>query len=157
MSILQYSQVFSTYRTALLLPSVMYMIDSHLLVKEVNAKFFDNTLAEQHLHAALMCPTATMADNYERLELLGMRLRQTSIHDVTDTTFVRRCVHQVCYIYILLRDNAEHARRCPSLVSPTRYKQQGPPYGSYQGRHTPLYPEQTACAKNLASEPRQRL
>ena len=78
-------RLVSTYRTALLLPSIMHTIDSHLLDKEVNAKFFDNALAEQHLHAALTCPTATMADNYERLELLGMPMRNLHIiNGITD-------------------------------------------------------------------------
>ena len=50
----------------------MHMIDSVLLVKEMNAKLFDNTIREDYLHAAIVCPTAGLQHDYERLELLGI-------------------------------------------------------------------------------------
>ena len=49
----------------------MHMIDSMLLVKELNAKLFDNTISDHYLQAALICPTASMEHDYERQELLG--------------------------------------------------------------------------------------
>ena len=69
---------FSTYRTALLLPSILHMIDSFLLVKEMNSTLFDNAIREDYLHAAVICPTAGLQFDYERLELLGTVLRLAS-------------------------------------------------------------------------------
>lgn len=61
----------STFRTALLLPSVLRRLDDILLVKELNAKFFDHSILEHHLHAAVSAPSAAVDIDYERLELLG--------------------------------------------------------------------------------------
>jgi endoribonuclease Dicer len=61
----------STLRTALLLPSITRRLDDVLLVKELNAKFFDHSITEQLLHAAISTPAAGMEFDYERLELLG--------------------------------------------------------------------------------------
>jgi endoribonuclease Dicer len=61
----------STLRTALLLPSITRRIDDFLLVKEVNAKFFEHSIIEHHLHAAISAPAAGIEFDYERLELLG--------------------------------------------------------------------------------------
>lgn len=61
----------STFRTALLLPSVLHELDSQLLVKELNAILFNNAIAETHLKAAVVSPNAAMGQDYERLELLG--------------------------------------------------------------------------------------
>ncbi|THH00410.1 hypothetical protein EW026_g2116 [Hermanssonia centrifuga] len=61
----------STFRTALLLPSIMHMIDAMLLVKQLKATFFDNIVEENHLLAAVSPPTASVEHDYERLEFLG--------------------------------------------------------------------------------------
>lgn len=61
----------STLRTALLLPSITRRIDDFLLVKELNAKFFEHSIIEHHLHAAISAPAAGIEFDYERLELLG--------------------------------------------------------------------------------------
>src|SRR6266481_6542577 len=61
----------STLRTAFLLPSIMRRIDDLLLVKELNAKFFEHSIVEHHLHAAISAPAAGNEFDYERLELLG--------------------------------------------------------------------------------------
>lgn len=61
----------STLRTALLLPSVTRKIDELLLVKELNAKLFEHSILEHHLHAAISTPSAGVEFDYERLELLG--------------------------------------------------------------------------------------
>ncbi|KAJ3502176.1 hypothetical protein NLJ89_g9005 [Agrocybe chaxingu] len=61
----------STLRTALLLPSIMRRLDDLLLVKELNAKFFDNAVREDLLHNAICTPSAGLEYDYERLELLG--------------------------------------------------------------------------------------
>nr|GAT54023.1 predicted protein [Mycena chlorophos] len=60
-----------TFRTALLLPSIMHRVDSFLLVKEVNARFFRNQISESRLDEAITAPSSRMELNYERLELLG--------------------------------------------------------------------------------------
>ena len=62
---------YSAYRTSLLLPSLLRRLDDLLLVKELNAKFFDHSIVESHLHAAVSSPSATVEVDYERLELLG--------------------------------------------------------------------------------------
>ena len=49
----------------------MRRIDDLLLIKELNAKFFDHMILEQHLHEAVSPPSAAIEYDYERLELLG--------------------------------------------------------------------------------------
>lgn len=61
----------STFRTALLLPSITRRIEDLLLVKELNASFFDHSISEYHLHSAISAPSASVEFDYERLELLG--------------------------------------------------------------------------------------
>ncbi|KAJ3544007.1 hypothetical protein NM688_g5792 [Phlebia brevispora] len=61
----------STFRTALLLPSIMHAIDSLLLVKELNSNLLDDKLEEGLLWSAVTSATASMGRDYERLELLG--------------------------------------------------------------------------------------
>jgi endoribonuclease Dicer len=46
-------------------------MDDFLVVKELNAKFFDHSIIERHLHAAISAPSAGIEFDYERLELLG--------------------------------------------------------------------------------------
>src|SRR5258708_7907647 len=59
------------FRSALLLPSILRRIDEYLLVKELNAKLFDNWLDEKPMLEALTTPSANAECDYERLELLG--------------------------------------------------------------------------------------
>ncbi|KAF8165429.1 hypothetical protein B0H34DRAFT_689150 [Crassisporium funariophilum] len=61
----------SIYRTAMLLPSIMRRIDDFLIVKELDAKLFDNVVREDLLHVAICTPSAGLEYDYERLELLG--------------------------------------------------------------------------------------
>ncbi|TFY77295.1 hypothetical protein EWM64_g6716 [Hericium alpestre] len=61
----------STFRTALLLPSITRRIDDLLLVKELNATFFDHSISEDLLHTAVSAPSVGYEFDYERLELLG--------------------------------------------------------------------------------------
>ncbi|KAF8192504.1 hypothetical protein BJ912DRAFT_263253 [Pholiota molesta] len=61
----------STLWTAMLLPSIMRRIDDLLLVKEMDAKFFDHAIREDLLHIAICTPSAGLEYDYERLELLG--------------------------------------------------------------------------------------
>jgi hypothetical protein len=62
---------YSIARTALALPSILTRIDEALLVKEANARMFDNVIREDLLRAALTPPGAEVESNYERLEILG--------------------------------------------------------------------------------------
>ncbi|OBZ71925.1 Endoribonuclease Dicer 1 [Grifola frondosa] len=55
----------------LLMPSITSKIDDLLLVKQVNAKFFQHIIEEDYLLAALSPPAAWVEHDYERLELLG--------------------------------------------------------------------------------------
>lgn len=61
----------STMKTAMLLPSIMRRVDDLLLVKEMDAKFFDHAVREDLLHNAICTPSAGLEYDYERLELLG--------------------------------------------------------------------------------------
>ncbi|KAF8591451.1 ribonuclease III [Ramaria rubella] len=61
----------STLRMALLLPSITRRLEDILLVKELNAKFFDHCIMEHLLHTAVSAPSASVEFDYERLELLG--------------------------------------------------------------------------------------
>ncbi|KIP10639.1 hypothetical protein PHLGIDRAFT_494339 [Phlebiopsis gigantea 11061_1 CR5-6] len=61
----------SSFRTALLLPSIMHMLECMLLVKEMSVVIFESKIQERHLLEAVT-PSATQVErNYERLELLG--------------------------------------------------------------------------------------
>lgn len=62
---------YSIARTALVLPSILTRIDEALLIKEANARMFDNVIREDLLRAALTPPGAEVESNYERLEILG--------------------------------------------------------------------------------------
>ena len=46
-------------------------LDAFLLVKELNAKFFDHAIREEELLASISTPAACSGVDYERLELLG--------------------------------------------------------------------------------------
>ncbi|KAJ7638731.1 hypothetical protein FB45DRAFT_976818 [Roridomyces roridus] len=61
----------STFRMALLFPSIARRLDSFLLVKELNARFFNHQISENLLDMAITAPSARMEYDYERLELLG--------------------------------------------------------------------------------------
>ena len=61
----------SIARTALALPSIMTRIDEILLVKELNARKFDNVIREVLRREVLTPPAAGAESNYERLEILG--------------------------------------------------------------------------------------
>jgi len=49
----------------------MTKLDETLLVKELNARMFDNVIREDLLREALTPPAAEAGYNYERLEILG--------------------------------------------------------------------------------------
>lgn len=49
----------------------MAKIDKILLVKELNARMFDNVIREDLLREALTPPAAEAESNYERPEILG--------------------------------------------------------------------------------------
>ncbi|KAH9482923.1 Dicer-like protein 1 [Psilocybe cubensis] len=61
----------STLWTSMLLPSIMRRINDILLVKELDAKYFDHAIREDLLHNAICAPSAGLEYDYERLELLG--------------------------------------------------------------------------------------
>ena len=57
------------------MPSIMNKIESYLLVKELNARLFENAIIEQQLLIALSTPAAWTEFNYERLEFLGKPIK----------------------------------------------------------------------------------
>ena len=64
----------------------MRRIDDLLIVKELDAKFFDHAIREDLLHTAICTPSAGMEYDYERLELLGMPCGCVML---TDTDFTQ--------------------------------------------------------------------
>lgn len=54
-----------------MLPSILIELDQLLLVQEFNARVFNGRLDPTLVRMALMTPSASLEDNYERLELLG--------------------------------------------------------------------------------------
>ena len=49
----------------------MRRIDDFLLIKELNARLFENAISEDLLHVAVSAPSSCIEYDYERLELLG--------------------------------------------------------------------------------------
>lgn len=69
---------------SLLLPSIIRRIDDYLLVKEINAKLFDNWLHEKAVLIAITAPSAAAEFDYERQELLGWLLYPSNSLILTD-------------------------------------------------------------------------
>lgn len=65
------NRTHSALRTFTLLPSIMKKFDDLMLVKELNSRFFGNSINEEQLHAAITPPLVLMEFDYERLEMLG--------------------------------------------------------------------------------------
>ncbi|GAA5975735.1 hypothetical protein JCM11641_005854 [Rhodosporidiobolus odoratus] len=61
----------SVFRTVYMLPSILTDLDQHLIVQELNDTLFDGKIDPQQLYLALMTPSATVGQDYNRLELLG--------------------------------------------------------------------------------------
>ncbi|KAG9317557.1 hypothetical protein JVU11DRAFT_1764 [Chiua virens] len=61
----------STFRTALLLPSITKRIEDFLIVHELNANLLSYSINENLLLAAISAPSAGFEVNYERLEFFG--------------------------------------------------------------------------------------
>ncbi|GAA5839253.1 hypothetical protein JCM11251_006019 [Rhodosporidiobolus azoricus] len=59
------------FRTAYLLPSILTGLDQRLLVLELNERVFENKLDHEQLCLALTTPSASVGQDYQRLELLG--------------------------------------------------------------------------------------
>ncbi|KAJ7095296.1 hypothetical protein B0H15DRAFT_775415 [Mycena belliarum] len=68
---LKFTVPASTFRTALLFPSITRRLDSFLLVKELNARFFNHQISEALLDMAITARSTRTEYDYERLELLG--------------------------------------------------------------------------------------
>ena len=95
----------SAFRTALLLPSILRRVDDLLLVKELNAKFFDHSIAENHLHEAISSPSSLVEIDYERLELLGKSQSPTYFqqYETHTNTSRRRRVPQILSFNLCVR------------------------------------------------------
>ncbi|TFK28818.1 hypothetical protein FA15DRAFT_664885 [Coprinopsis marcescibilis] len=61
----------SILRTVLLAPSIISKVDDLLVVKELNMRFFNNSIREDLLYIAITTVSAEMEHDYERLEVLG--------------------------------------------------------------------------------------
>lgn len=64
----------STFRTALLLPSITKRIEDFLIVHELNANLFGYSIHENLLLSAISAPSAGFEVDYERLEFFGLIL-----------------------------------------------------------------------------------
>ncbi|EJT97649.1 ribonuclease III [Dacryopinax primogenitus] len=67
----KYCLSLSSYRTSMILPSVMARVEEMLLVQECNSVVFHDRLDEVFLLPALTSPSAGAGYDYQRLELLG--------------------------------------------------------------------------------------
>ncbi|GAA5903989.1 hypothetical protein JCM6882_003794 [Rhodosporidiobolus microsporus] len=61
----------SIFRTAYLLPSILTELDQRLLILELNERVFKNQIEHEQLHVALTTPSASVGQDYQRLELIG--------------------------------------------------------------------------------------
>ena len=89
----------------------MRRIDDFLLIKELNARLFENAISENLLHVAVSAPSSCIEYDYERLELLG----ESIAHRLVQETFVtvvlnscgrRRLIFEVFVHNICLRDES---------------------------------------------------
>lgn len=86
----------SMFRTMHLIPSIMWKLDDLLVVKEMNNRYFQNSIREDLLCEALTTVSAGMEQDYERLELLGEAqhsldwfISQTCAHGMTGDAFLK--------------------------------------------------------------------
>jgi hypothetical protein len=93
----------STFRTALLIPSITRRIDNFLLVKELNARFFDHQISEVLLDMAISAPSARLEYDYERLELLGEFIHILLQFHQSYTSF-RRFFPQIFVVNLRVRE-----------------------------------------------------
>jgi len=68
----------------------MRKLDDILLVKELDAKFFDHTIREDLLHNAICTPSAGFDYDYERLELLGQFILIVAEHAIHSLTLMMK-------------------------------------------------------------------
>ncbi|KAI5124869.1 hypothetical protein M0805_007301 [Coniferiporia weirii] len=105
----------SVYRSATLLPSITSRLDDVLLIKELNAKYFDHSIAEPQLHAAVSSPSAAVEFDYERLELLGdayLKYLSSIYLFVTFPTLHEGALHTSRQRIISNRSLLRNANRC---------------------------------------------
>lgn len=69
----------STFRTALLLPSITKRIEDFLIVHELNANLFSYSIHENLLLSAISAPSAGLEVDYERLEFFGWLDTRTTV------------------------------------------------------------------------------
>ena len=62
----------STFRTTLVLPSIVRRIEDFLIVQELNIKVFNHAVHEDLLFTVISTPSAGYEVDYERLELSGL-------------------------------------------------------------------------------------
>jgi len=136
----------SIFRTATLLPSILRRLDDVLLVKELNAKFFDHAISEHYLHAAVSAPSAAVEFDYERLELLGdayLKYLSSIYLFVTLPTYSEGALHILRQRIISNRALLRNSNRCglpqyiqsksftPKIWSPPNFLVYRPPKTSY--------------------------
>ncbi len=132
----------------------MTKLESYLLVKELNARLFQNAILEQQLLIAISTPAAYTEVNYERLEFLGEL--QVVRHPFRDADGPRLCLSRRLVpegrrVQLLLRDHArERCRRAPQRAA-VLDREPSPPGGSHARRGAIVHPAQTLRGQVMAA------
>ena len=99
----------STFRTALLLPSITKRIEDFLIVHELNANLFGYSIHENLLLSAISAPSAGFEVDYERLEFFGWLHISCIIHaawftPVAGDSFLK----YLASVYVFVTNPAHH-------------------------------------------------
>lgn len=97
----------STFRTALLLPSITKRIEDFLIVHELNANLFGYSIHENLLLSAISAPSTGFEVDYERLEFFGwsnISRRHPFFTPVAGDSFLK----YLASIYVFVTNPAQH-------------------------------------------------
>jgi len=112
---------YSVFKTATAFPSIQYRINDMLVVRELNAVLLENRVDDTLLLTALTTPSASMAFDYERLELLGSyNLFIRSERVMYSRSLCRGCFFKIFSVCIPLRHSTQYKRGITSYTS-SRY------------------------------------
>lgn len=132
-------------RTLTLLPSIMKRVDDALLVRELNAMYFNNEINETTLHAAITAPSASVEVDYERLELLGMSADNGIKYNAEISP--RGRLFKISILDISIRYKPYPTRGYSTYRKAKDHQQQGPSCECRQVRVATIYPIQAIHAK----------
>ncbi|KAF8974226.1 hypothetical protein BDZ97DRAFT_3979 [Flammula alnicola] len=150
----------STLWTAMLLPSIMRRINDLLLVKELDARFFDHAVREDLLHIAICAPSAGLEYDYERLELLGdafLKYLSSIYVFVTNPSLTEGALHVARQKIISNKSLLQHSTRVglPAYIQSKvfAYKAWQPPnFRVYIPPKTPREPDNKSAEQSNAGD-----